>query len=289
MRGGGLVHLMRRSDGSYHVGKFQNNFQNRRVLVNELLATILAVRLGLPTTPIAIVDVREQLIRLTPDAYIEMHHTRIPCQPGLQFGSRYPADPHRVTLLDFMPDKELLSVEHLNEFVGMLVFDKWTCNTDGCPVIFDRPDITAGYQAWMIDLGFCFNGAEWNCPDAPRRSLNFRTAVYEQVRGIESIAPWLTGLQSEIGAELLLEVAKTLPPERYELDSNSLRRLLERLDYRRKVVSQLLWSAWKSSPQVFPKWSERIGTEEETNHVTQIKSSLAVNCCTERLALEPSY
>jgi len=189
---------MRRSDGSYHVGKFQNNFQNRRVLVNELLATILAVRLGLPTTPIAIVDVREQLIRLTPDAYIEMHHTRIPCQPGLQFGSRYLTDPHRVTLLDFLPHKQVLRAR-------------------------------------------------------------------------------------------ILEVAKTLPPEWYEFDSNSLRRLLERLDHRRKVVSQLLRSAWKSSPQVFPKWSEQIGTEEETNHVTQTKSSIAVNCCTECLAREPSY
>jgi len=130
---------MRRSDGSYHVGKFQNNFQNRRVLVNELLATILAVRLGLPTTPIAIVDVREQLIRLTPDAGIEMHRTRIPCQPGLQFGSRYLTDPHRVTLLDFLPDKQVLRARNLSDFVGMLVFDKWRCNTDGQQVILDRP------------------------------------------------------------------------------------------------------------------------------------------------------
>jgi hypothetical protein len=40
---------MRCSDDNYYVVKFQNNPQHRRVLVNELLGTRLASRLGLPT------------------------------------------------------------------------------------------------------------------------------------------------------------------------------------------------------------------------------------------------
>src|SRR6267378_4147920 len=51
MRGGAQSHLMRCSDGHYYVVKFQNNPQHTRILVNELLATRLAARLGLPTTP----------------------------------------------------------------------------------------------------------------------------------------------------------------------------------------------------------------------------------------------
>jgi hypothetical protein len=42
-------HLMRCSDGGYYVVKLQNNPQHRRILVNELLGTKLAARLGLPT------------------------------------------------------------------------------------------------------------------------------------------------------------------------------------------------------------------------------------------------
>src|SRR5713226_6417980 len=49
MRGGSQSHLMRCSDGNYYVVKFQNNPQHRRILVNELLGTRLARRLGLPT------------------------------------------------------------------------------------------------------------------------------------------------------------------------------------------------------------------------------------------------
>ncbi len=32
-----------------------------------------------------------------------------------------------MTLLDFLPDKQLMDVENLHDFSGMLVFDKWTC------------------------------------------------------------------------------------------------------------------------------------------------------------------
>ena len=59
MRGGAQSHLMRCSDGNYYVVKFQNNPQHRRILVNELLGTRLASRLGLPTTPVTAVEVGE--------------------------------------------------------------------------------------------------------------------------------------------------------------------------------------------------------------------------------------
>jgi hypothetical protein len=65
MRGGAQSHLMRCSDGNYYVVKFQNNPQHRRVLVNEMLGTRMASRLGLPTAPVAVVQVQEELIRLT--------------------------------------------------------------------------------------------------------------------------------------------------------------------------------------------------------------------------------
>jgi hypothetical protein len=66
-----------------------------------------ARRLGLPTTPVAVIYVSEELIRLTPDLCVEMPRQRIPCRPGPQFGSRYPGDPHWLTLLDFLPDPQL--------------------------------------------------------------------------------------------------------------------------------------------------------------------------------------
>src|SRR5260370_33333000 len=102
MRGGAQSHLMRCDDGYYYVVKFQNNPQHTRVLVNELLGTRLAARLRLPTVPVEIVAVSEDLIRLTPELATELPRARIPCQPGLQFGSPLPGDPRQQTMHDVL-------------------------------------------------------------------------------------------------------------------------------------------------------------------------------------------
>jgi hypothetical protein len=88
MRGGAQSQLMRCSDENYYVVKFQNNPQHRRILVNELLGTRLARRLGLPTTPVEIIYVHQELIELTPELCMEMPRARVPCQAGAQFGFR---------------------------------------------------------------------------------------------------------------------------------------------------------------------------------------------------------
>ena len=85
MRGGAQAHLMRCSDGNYYLVKFQNNPQHRRVLVNELLGTRLASRLGLPTAPVEVVEVVPELIRLTPELCIELARSvsRAPADAGV--------------------------------------------------------------------------------------------------------------------------------------------------------------------------------------------------------------
>lgn len=138
MRGGAQSHLMRCSDSHYYVVKFQNNPQHTRVLVNELLGTRLAARLGLPSPPVAVIEVSAELIRYTADLVMQLGRGSVPCRPGLQFGSRYPGDPRIITLHDFLPDEQLRAVENIADFAGMLVFDKWTCNTNGRQAIFLR-------------------------------------------------------------------------------------------------------------------------------------------------------
>ena len=265
MRGGAQAHLVRCSDGHYYVVKFQNNPQHKRVLVNELLGTRLAARLGLPTAPLAVVDVPEELIRLTPELAMELARTRIPCVPGLQFGSRYPGDPRYLTLHDFLPDEQLRAVENLHDFAGMLVFDKWTCNTNGRQTLFfreheaGRAPGTGGapeaYKTVMIDQGFCFNAGEWNFPDAPLRGLYARNRVYEGVTGMESFAPWLERLESRITESVLDDVSREIPPQWYDDDLGALYALLEQLQRRKKRVPDLLREARKSSRQPFPNWT----------------------------------
>ncbi|MGC1484535.1 MAG: HipA family kinase [Candidatus Acidiferrum sp.] len=269
MRGGAQSHLMRCTDGNYYVVKFQNNPQHRRILVNELLGTKLAARLGLPTTPVAIVEVSEELIRLTDELMIEMPRSRIPCQAGLQFASRCPVDPRRQAVFDFLPDEQLRQVVNLHDFAGMLVFDKWTCNTNGRqtlffrdsvretrPVVDSNPEESLGlpYSTVMIDQGFCFNAGEWNFPDAPLRGLYARNRVYEGVTGMESFTPWVERLEKQFTERTLDEITKQIPPAWYEDEYDALMRLSEQLLKRRSRVPDLVLDAKKSNRQPFPNW-----------------------------------
>src|SRR5215831_15845555 len=110
MRGGAQSHLMRCDDGYYYVVKFQNNPQHLRVLVNEMLGTRLAARLGIPVPRTEVVEVSRELIELTPDLAMQLGMGRTPCRPGRQFGSRYPGDPARLAVYDFLPDEQLREV-----------------------------------------------------------------------------------------------------------------------------------------------------------------------------------
>lgn len=253
MRGGAQAHLMCCSDEGYYVVKFQDNPQGTRILANEMLATKLAARLGLPTASAAVVEVEREVIENTDDLVFQLARGRSKCPPGFQFGSRYPGPPAATAVFDFLPDEHLRQVANIEDFCGMLVFDKWTCNTNGRQAIFFRPRGEARYRALMIDQGFCFNAAEWNFPDAPLRGLYNKHLVYQGVSGLDSFEPWLSRVARVSEADLE-EAASAIPPDWYGFDSEAIEQLLEKLLRRRAMVADLLVSAWRSSAQPFPHW-----------------------------------
>ena len=278
MRGGAQAQLMRCDDGAYYIVKFQNNPQHLRILANEMLATRLAARLGLVVPQVDVVEVRPEIIAYTPDLVMQLGLGRKPCAAGMQFGSQFPGHPARMAVHDFLPDEQLAAVGNLSDFLGVLVFDKWTCNTNGRQAIFFRdpgddsvaadsaapapaaPGYTApgyttlSYTAMMIDFGFCFNAGEWDFPDAPLRGLYARHRVYEGVDGMESFEPWLARLEKQITARVLGEEAAQIPPEWYAGDWGALERLIERLDRRRERVRELILSARNSGREPFSNW-----------------------------------
>jgi hypothetical protein len=152
----------------------------------------------------------------------------------------------------------------------MLVFDKWTCNTNGRQTLFFREELRhplapgngrevredrdGAYETVMIDQGFCFNVGEWNYPDAPLRGLYARNRVYEGVTGMESFAQWLESLEKSITQRVLDEVFREIPSEWYEDDYDAAKQLLEHLYRRRTRVPELLLATKNTTRQPFPNW-----------------------------------
>jgi hypothetical protein len=265
MRGGAQAHLMLCSDGAYYIVKFQNNPQGTLILANEMLGHYLATRLGLPTPDIAIVDVDERLIKFTEDLVVQFGRGRSACTPGACFGSRHVSQARRpggvaqLAAYDFLPLELLPHVTNLADFAGMLVFDKWTCNTDGRQVVYSRGVEPQSYDAVMIDNGFCFNAAEWNFPDAPLRGLYALPSAYQGVQGIASFQPWLQLLEEKIDKKWIGYIAAQIPLEWYSPAAKSLSALIDTLERRRASVRDLLQSACAKSPRHFPQWEGKPG------------------------------
>ncbi len=268
MRGGSQPQMVRCSNGHYYIAKFQNNPQGKRILVNELIGTLLAKHLGLPVSEIAIVNVRDCLIRHTEDAVVQLQHRHIPYQCGACFGSRLIGDIDRQGYLchGVLPDFVRGRISNLRDFLGMLVFDKWICNIDNRQAVLMR---AGGHQltAVMIDNGGCFNSARWTFPDCATRGMVCGGHAYNEVESINDFEPWLSRLERHTHISILRQIGEMVPEEWYEGDKDSLDGLLIELQDRCKIVRSLLLSTLRRRPNEFPRLGlYRIRSEPSTSY-----------------------
>jgi hypothetical protein len=261
MRGGAQAHLIQASDDLYYIVKFQNNPQHRRILVNELIAAEILSYLQISAPASELVRMSGEFLRENPEVHIQLGSRTIAPDAGWAFGSRYPGDPNVTAVYDFVPDSLLAQVQNRSDFLGALVFDKWTGNADGRQAIFFRAQLKEwvqqikpgtrkmGFVALMIDHGFIFNGPHWNFTESALQGIYPRKSVYEAVMSLESFEPWVARVQ-HFPDEVLDRAMKRIPPEWVESDEDELERLLEVLLRRRSRIAELI----EQSGGVFPEW-----------------------------------
>src|SRR5262245_56162543 len=138
MRGGAQAHLIQAADGYFYVVKFVNNPQHRRVLVNDWIGASFLRYLGLSSPEPAIIRLTPEFVAANPDLYMQLGAHKIRPEPGWHFGSRFPGNPMRTIVYDYLPDVLLERVENRREFAGILAFDQWTGNADSRQAIFFR-------------------------------------------------------------------------------------------------------------------------------------------------------
>jgi hypothetical protein len=266
MRGGAQSHLLEADDGRYYIVKFQNNPQHRRILVNEWFAGEILSHLQIAAPEHAIVNLSADFLADNPEVYIQTGTRREEVKPGWHFGSRHPGNPNVLAIYDFIPDALLAQVANVEQFLGVLVFDRWVANADGRQSIFFRahlndwlakpgiPPRKAGFVTLMVDHGFAFNGPHWDFPESAMSGLYPRRAVYGKVRSVEDFEPWLS--RAAMCPEAVFDKAlRQLPLEWIAEDGDALDRLLERLRQRQKRIGDLLLDCREGASSPFPKWT----------------------------------
>jgi HipA-like kinase len=269
MRGGAQAHLLECDDGHFYVVKFRNNPQHRRILINEWIASVFLNYLQISAPPPAIVNLSAGFLEANPEIYMQLGTRRLAVDPGWHFGSRYPGDPAKVMVYDFLPDLLLDKVVNVNEFPAVLAFDKWMGNADARQSIFfrarlrqwspspanlsDRQAPRAGFVAHMMDHGYVFNGPHWTFPDSPLQGLYFRPNVYRNVRSLDDFEPWL-GRVLHFPEEVVDEAQKQIPPDWLADDAAELEKMLAKLMARRKRVPDLIRESQRGRVNPFPDW-----------------------------------
>ena len=264
MRGGAQAHLLECNDGHYYVVKFRNNPQHRRILVNEWIASVFLNYLQISTPEIAMVDLPADFLAANSDIHIQLGSRRQAVEPGWHFGSRYPGDPAKVMVYDFIPDLMLDKVANRNEFLGALVFDKWIGNADARQSIFFRarlkqwssagsPPERLGFVAHMMDHGYAFDGPHWTFTESPLQGLYFRPSVYSSVKSWDDFEPWL-GRVVNFPEEIVDQALKQIPPDWLAEDAAELEAMLAKLMSRRKRVPDLIRESRRGRVNPFPDW-----------------------------------
>jgi hypothetical protein len=256
MRGGAQGHLMLCADGHLYVVKFQNNPQGVRVLANELLATRLAEAAGLTVPHTEIIEVSPWLIENTPELQVDLGKSKTPCQPGLQFGSRFAGGLMPGQVIDYLPEEQLGQVRNVGEFAGILALDKWTGNANGRQAVFTRKQRERYYRAVFIDFGYCFHAGEWRFEDHPLRGVYFRNEVYRGITGWESFQPWLPRIEA-MSEETAWAVANEVPPEWYGGNQTEMEVLVAQLLDRRRLLRELIEDFRGSDRRPFPNWGSQ--------------------------------
>ncbi|MGH9647123.1 MAG: HipA family kinase, partial [Bryobacteraceae bacterium] len=241
--------------------------QHRRVLVNEWIAAAFLHYLGISAPEAAMVQITESYLAGDADTYIQLGRERRAVTPGWHFGSRFPGDPARTVVYDFLPDTLLDTVENLSDFCAVLAFDKWMGNADSRQAIFFRaqvlqplvvghnPDETRrlGFVAQMVDNGYVFDGPHWRLGESAIQGLYFRPLVYRTVRGLAEFEPWLSRIRN-FPEEVVDQAVKRIPPAWLEGDEDDLERLLEGLMRRRTRVPDLIEQCGSAPSNPFPNW-----------------------------------
>ena len=262
MRGGAQAHLIEGEDRHFYVVKFRNNPQHSRILVNEWIAAALLRYLDIASPEVALIDFTPAFLEANPDIHFQLGSRRVPVEPGWHFGSRYPGDPFRLAVYDFLPDALLPKVENLVDFRGAYVFDKWTANADSRQSIFFRARLRewgsagperVGFYAQMVDHGYVFDGPHWTFADSPIQGLYFRPLVYEGVRSLDDFQPWLDRVAS-FPEEVIDNALRSVPPAWLDGGPDALEALLEKLMRRRPRIADLVESGRHGRSTPFPSW-----------------------------------
>ena len=214
------------------------NPQGNRTLINEWIVSRLLRHLRVSTPEVQAL----QMERGIPgDDLLTFHvgNKTIPIESGVHFGSRYPADPERKAIFDFLPRRLLHKVVNLPDLITGFVFDRWVNQTDTRQAIFIRErgsGPSGAFRAYLIDHGLSFGGSRWELSDSVAHGLYSDRSIYERSTTEAECHSAVDRIQ-DLPEDVLFSIEREIPREWMQGDDREqMSRLLALLCGRRNKL-----------------------------------------------------
>jgi hypothetical protein len=250
MRGGAQAKLVLADDEHLYVVKFTNNPQQRRTLINEVIATTLLQALGLPAADFSPIAFDTMFLRDQPIT-LDFGSRSIDVPTGLHYGSRCPFLTRGISqvIYDQLPRAILRTTGVAAAFLGAYVADQWMANTDKRQAIFYRNPIQQ-WQVQLIDHGQMFDGTFWRFVNSFDWATFVDPVVYEGVKSFDEVNVWVERAMA-LRHEVFEAAFRSVPEEWIEDDGEALQRLLKQLIERGRNLSRIVEQAMSHEKSPF--------------------------------------
>ena len=128
--------LVLASDGHTYVVNLDSPGVAKASLMNVIggeLCRLVGIDTAIPSMLTVDPQVLESALRINGS-----FNTDMPLRSGLYLGIRYPVDPRRESIYDFLPDSVLARVENRDDFWKLLPIDMWLGNSRASKLIYYR-------------------------------------------------------------------------------------------------------------------------------------------------------
>lgn len=200
--------LITASDGSFYVVKF-NGFPGRDGLMNEVVGTELARRVGFPTPNWRPVQVSDGFLDEHPGMWYRQGNTVIRPRAGLHFGSQLAPDGQVRRVYQVIPREWWGHVDNRADFVGMVVLDCWMNNCDRRQAIFVRT-AERGFRAYFVDFDHALGGRHRDRQACPRVVMVPDLTAYKGVWSLAAADRAKRAIE-EIGEDWIASMLQSVP------------------------------------------------------------------------------
>lgn len=215
-------------DGDGWMVKPTNNPQGLRVLVNEVVATALAARLGGAVRPFAICDLPDEL------ATGVLHPDGRPWSSGPAFGS---------ALLDsavpLIPDM-LHQAVNRDGLLAVVATDTWLLNLDSRQAL-SVPMPIGGYMVFCVDFGHTIGAPTWSAADLNSRPDPVELCDRNEWKALRArgMAARLANVVESVTDDEITELVEQVPSE-WNVSGEERAALRAYICRRRPIVASLM-------------------------------------------------